>query len=328
MNSAVFLLPKPLMDWLPSLYIFMPIFIFYFLYVLNYKAREVAISVALVSIIVALLLQFDRLSNLSILDDYERVSTFFFEDKRRIVLLKNEVIFGFSIFISLFLAETRSKNIWLGLGLMLFLVQALIMESRMGFLAMFVASVALLYLRGMSKKILRIYVVAAFSVVVAFPIVFENYIGRLSEMSLFDRESNISVRIESIAYYYDLYIENYGMGFGMMSPSGSTNNVLYTGVKYNLADTGFFSALFQFGPLGLILWGWFTYRVLTISYRYYKKSSNGEPYSAAVFSFLIGFTISLLPLSFFTQSWCINTGGLILYMVWYYERKQLLGFRT
>jgi hypothetical protein len=75
MFSAAFIFEKPIMDWLPSLYIYIPIFIFYFLHVLNYKMEEVVLSIVFTSILVSIMLVIDQYSELSILDYYVRKST-------------------------------------------------------------------------------------------------------------------------------------------------------------------------------------------------------------------------------------------------------------
>ena len=54
----------------------------------------------------------------------------------------------------------------------LFLVQAFIMESRMGFLAMAVACLILMYIKGLTLKVLRLYVVGFSLVLFIFPVVF------------------------------------------------------------------------------------------------------------------------------------------------------------
>ncbi len=324
-NSAFFLFPKPLKDWLPSLYIFMSIFIFYFLYVFNYSITEVVMSIAIVSILVAILLITDKITNLSILDEYQRISTFFFDGKRRIVILKNEIVFGFIIFVSLYISGEkiiRYPKVWLILAAILFLVQTFIMESRMAFMAMGVGFISLLQLKGFTKKVSKIYVVSLVLAIVVFPFVFAEYIDRLSKMSLFDDQSNIFIRYLTISYYFDLFIQSNWFGIGMMSRNASVNNILQS-TFFNIADAGLFSALFMFGLPGLCIWGWGTFRSIHVFKKYNEIKKKKDAFSAAMYAFLMSMTISILPLSIFTQSWCINTGGIVLYLAWLHESSLL-----
>ena len=161
------------------------------------------------------------------------------------------------------------------------------------------------------------------TVIFVFPIVFSGHIDALSNMSLYDSESNISIRFETISHFYDAYIESGGLGIGSMSSNGAINNILNSEEHNNIVDAGAFSSLFQFGPLGLFIWVVFTYQSLKIYLRYYRKSGNTDPYSAATYAFLMSFTLSLLPLSFFTNYGNISTGGVLLYLMWLFRTEMM-----
>ncbi|MEP0357622.1 O-antigen ligase family protein [Paraglaciecola sp.] len=280
-------------------------------------------SLIIVAVTVSLLLVADQYFRFSFLDQYQRRSAFFMLEGRRIVLLKNEVIFGFIATVSLIINNKKgvlSNKFLLGITAMLFLVQAMIMESRMGFLAMGVACLTLLMLKGLTKKTFSLLTIAVVIIFTVFPIIFSKHIESLGNMTAHDDESNISIRFESTEHFYEIFKESYGLGFGTMSRTSESNNVLNQ-PPYNVVDIGAFSTLFQFGPLGLIMWIVFTLKSLVVFKRYYIKSSRTDPYSVAAFAFILGFTLSLLPLSFFTASWCIGMGGILLYLTWYYENK-------
>lgn len=324
--SAGFLYIKPIKDWLPSLYQFTPIFVFYFLYLFKYNCREIALGLIVVSISVSMLLLYDQFSQLEFLNEYMRRSAFFSMDGRRIVLLKNEVIFGFVTIVSIIITgkEKLHKNkLLIALALFVFLVQAFIMESRLGFLAMVLASIVLLYLKGVTSKTLQLCSGSLLAILLIFPSVFNRHIDSLSQMSINDSTSNISIRFETVEHYYKLYLDSYGLGFGAMSANSKNSNVLNMAEHYNIVDSGAFSALFQFGPLGLIAWVFLTIQCLKIYKKYYYTTNKVDPYSASVFAFLIAFTFSPLPLSFFTSSWCINVGGILLYLAWFYRMQML-----
>jgi len=102
-----------------------------------------------------------------------------------------------------------------------------------------------------------------------------------------------------------------------MSPNAPMNNVLHLMEHYNINDAGAYSALFQFGILGVLMWIGFTYKCLNAYSTFYKSVRKTDPYSIAVFAFLFAFTFSLLPFSFFTSYSSISMGGLLLYIAYY-----------
>jgi hypothetical protein len=256
---------------------------------------------------------------LEFLDQYQRRSAFFSQEIRRIVLLKNEVIFGFVAVVSLFITGNRSekeKKSLIIIAIFLFLIQAFFMESRMGFLAMGTATFTLMYIKGLTKQVFKLYVIGFLAVLFVFPIVFSEHIESFTKMSMHSSESNISIRFETFEYFYDMFSNTYGVGIGMMSSNGGVNNVLHAMENYNINDAGAYSSLFQFGILGVIMWLFYTFICLKSYMTYYKKSGSQDPYSAAAFAFLIGFTFSLLPFSFFTSYSSISMGGVLLYVMW------------
>lgn len=329
--SANFIFLKSTKDWLPSLYAFAPIFIFYYLYFFKYSRKEIIYSIICVSVFVSILLLIDSIVRFSFLDPYFRRSAFFNLDVRRIVVLKNEVIFGFVAVVSLLISGDKGKNedrLLIVIAVGLFLVQAIIMESRMGFMAMAVASLTLLYVRGITKRVLSLYMLGFVFVLLVIPFIFSEHIEKLSQMSLHDSESNISVRFETTEHFYQLFLETKGVGIGSMSSTGMHNNVLFETEHRNIVDIGFFSALFQFGLVGFLAYVVFTYQSLRIYYQYYIYSRKTDPFSSAAFAFIMSFTFSLLPLSFFTATWCVSLGGILLYLAWSCHKELMSSSRV
>ena len=324
--SAGFIFIKPLNDWLPSLYKFTPFFIFYFLYVFKFTGKEIVYALIVVSMSASLLLLLDQFSPLEFLNSYVRRSAFFSLEGRRVVILKNEVIFGFIAIVSFIISSKKGlfdNKMLLASAVFLFLIQAFIMESRMGFLAMGVAVITLLYLRGVTNKTMQLTITALLVVFFVFPVIFSSHIDSISNMSMNDSESNISIRFETVAHFYQVFKDSYGIGFGMMSSNSHSDNVLHMAEHYNILDAGAFSSLFQFGVFGLIAWLFLTYQCLKTFRQYYLFSNKSDPAAASVFAFLFAFTLSPLPISFFTSTWCISMGGILLYMVWFYRVQMM-----
>lgn len=321
-NTLIF--PKPIKQWLMSLYVFTSIFLFYFLYVFDYSRDEVMRAIIAVSVLISIILLSDNVMRFEFMDQFQRRSAFFASEVRRIVLLKNELIFGFVIIMSLIISS-KSKlfdnKVLICVAGLLFFTQAFIMESRMGFLAMGVACLTLLYLKGVTAKTISIYGVGVISLIFIFPFAFDKHIESLGNMSTTDSQSNISIRFETIEYFYSIFLETYGIGIGMMSSNGKVNNVLHTYEHFNINDAGAFSALFQFGILGLLIWITYTIKCLKAYKSFYSFSNRQDSLSAASFAFMLGFTISLLPFSFFTSYSSISLGGILLYLLYSYRRS-------
>lgn len=324
-GSAFFIFPKPIGDWLPSLYSYAPIFIFYFFFLINAKEKEIAIAFIATALIISALLLSDRFVNFTFLNEYQRMSSFFGQGARRIVLLKNEVIFGLVILVSLIIfgrQKTATRAILITAAISLFIVQTLIMESRLAFLAIAVAFCSLLYIGGISKKILGVCFVGMIGAVIIIPTVFAEHIDKMMGMSIGDDSSNIGVRVESVTYLFNLYAESNGWGVGMMSPTGTINNVLNPGTTFNVADTGFFSSLGQFGIFGFLLWLTLTLKCFSIFKKKFNNSNKTNYVAAAAYACLMSFTISPLPLSLFTQAWNITMGGTLLYLAWLHNTRE------
>ena len=322
--SAFFIFPKPVNDWLPSMYQFVPIFSFYFLYLFNINVREIIFGMILVSVIISFLLVMDAFFKFEFFDAYIRRSSFFDLQTRRVVILKNELIFGFVALVSIYIngsLKPLKKRFVLCLAVFVFLVQSFVIESRMGFMAMGMSVLVLMYIKGFDKKIMVLSIFGLLVVFFAFPVIFSSHIEELKHMSLYDSESNISIRIETVKHFYQLYKESYGFGVGQMSSSAGINNVLNYNDEFNIVDAGFYSSLFQFGPVGLFIWAYFTIKCVKVFRSHYRSSLNSDFSSSTGFAFLVGFTISLLPISFFTASWCVALGGILLYQMWFFQHE-------
>jgi len=325
-GSAI-IFPKSLADWLPSLYVFAPLLLFYSFYLCRVTELDIAVALILLSAFVSALILFDSFSQLPFLDEYTRKSVFL-EENRRVVLVKNEVIFGIIICLALVVGEKIKHGLRLTLSLLLAAMifsQVTIMESRLAWLAMVIGFIVILQQYGFGKKRVFAYsFVTIVAVIIAGFNLFDRYIMRLLDMlgGGLDQGANISVRVVSVIYFWDVYLESHCWGIGMMSATGSSNNVLHSS-SLNIADIGAWSSIFQFGILGLLTWAWLTYVCFKSFHeetRQRKLQNNRAMYMPiAANALLAGFTISVLPLSLFTQEWTISVGAVLLYLLWLYR---------
>ncbi|CAN7400670.1 hypothetical protein LJR071_002412 [Pseudomonas sp. LjRoot71] len=319
MISAAFLFPKPVTDWLPSLYAFLPIFSFYFLYLIKATAEDLAKALITTTILVTLLLCLDSLSRIELLDQYARLSIF---DKynRRIVLLKNEVILGIVILASVVISKNlRPSKTILCLATLLFclFVQVKTMESRLGLVAFIISFITIFFFNRTNKKAAALLFLAGAMLLLLLPSwLLQNSEIIKSAVNLQDG-GNIKIRIETVLFLKEIFYESYGLGVGMMSPTGNTNNILHSNQYINFYDGGVFATIAQFGALGIYIW----YRVnfhgiKTLNNAAKITNAENRYIPIAIIAFILGLTISPLPLNLYLQPWSAFVGGIVIYFIW------------
>lgn len=319
MVSGTFLFPKPIAHWLPALYVFLPIFSFYFLYLIKATPEDLSISFIIIALFVTTLIIADKISRIDLLDNYTRLSIFD-ASSRRIVLLKNEVIFGIMILVSLLLSTklkvSKALPLFCIIALCIFF-QVQTMESRLGIVAFIVAFLAMMHFNKRQKKIgIILFLACAFGLFFIPIWIIQNSDALAKAFSLEDT-GNISIRIDSVVFLLGLFYKSYGLGVGMMSPTGHINNILHSNPLINYYDGGVFASIAQFGVIGLYVWYKFTsYSISSLSQAAKDEHSKNRYISIAVTGFILGFTITALPLNLFLQPWTMFVGGVILYLVW------------
>ncbi|WP_417585979.1 hypothetical protein [Nitrincola sp.] len=324
MISSTFLFPKPAKDWVPSLYAFLPIFSFYFLYSIKATTEDLTKSLVIIAILVTVLLIADSLSRIELLDNYTRLSIF---DKhhRRVVLLKNEVILGIIILASIMLSKKLNPLKFLVLFLILtacLVVQVKTMESRLGLAALIVAMITIVYFNRFQKKSL-VFVMSACSIgLVLVPGWLINNIEIMQGATNLKDGGNISIRIETISFLIDIFYKSYGFGVGMMSPTGSINNILHSNPFINFYDGGVYASVAQFGIFGAYIWYKLTFGTIKkINGTAIAANTKNRHVAIAVVGFILGFTITPLPLNLFLQPWTTFIGGVVLYYLWTLSRE-------
>lgn len=319
MVSATFLFPKPIFDWLPSLYAFLPIFSFYFLYLIKATAKDIAKAFILIAILVTALLILDGIARIEVLDHYARLSIF---DKynRRIVILKNEVILGIIMLASLLISKKLStiKTILsFAILAVCLLVQVKTMESRLGLVAFIVSFITIFIFNRSNKKAASLLFLGGVMLLIFLP----NWLLQNSDIiksaANLNDGGNIKIRIETVAFLKDIFYESYGFGVGMMSPTGTINNVLHSNPYINFYDGGLFASVAQFGIPAIYIW----YRVNFHGVKELRQSIKSklpeETYiPIAIISFILGFIITPLPLNLYLQPWTSFIGGIIIYFIW------------
>lgn len=321
-GSALFIFPKGIYDWLPSLYMFTLVFSFYFLYLTGATARDVAISFFLAALIVSLLLFMDQLMGLTVLDFYKRASSFDIYS-RRIVILKNEVVLGIMFLFAYIFSrpKIRNKEIMLLalLGFLLY-VQITVMESRLAATSIAVGFGTIIYLNRQMKKTYSYLFAASLAIIATLPLWIDSFFSTAKKA--IDYDSNISIRFETINFMYELYKKSYGWGVGMMSSTGTENNVLFSDFRYNFIDGGALATIFQFGLSGLIVWLSYTALLLRIFKKAHNHLTSDRNIPLACFAFLVGFTFNPLPLNFFLGPTTMFIGGALLYFAWLYAVRR------
>lgn len=318
--SALVIFPKPASNWIPSHYQFTFLFSFYFLYILNTTARELSTALVYTAIIVIILLALDQILSFEFLDSYRRASTFSSEN-RRIVILKNETTLGLLILLahSIFTKQPSAKGHTLtALSCFLLIISIFLMESRLATAAIIVSCLVMTFYNKQNRRLYSYALLASIFAAATSPM-WIDAVARAINIAT-DPDSNISIRSETIAYMFNLYKESNGWGTGMMSPTGTINNILFSDPSINYVDGGVFSSIFQFGIFGLAIWIGYTIILIKI-FRYNLNFGITDRHIAlACLAFLVGFTTNPLPLNFFLQPWTTFIGGLLIYFAWQFKR--------
>jgi len=147
----------------------------------------------------------------------------------------------------------------------------------------------------------------------------EKYIAPLADPEYLTKY-NVQIRLDSVAYYSNIWWESGMAGIGIMSPSVNAtliNNPIRTGLAniYNLDDLGVLSSLYQFGWPGFLF-------VVSMSASYVVKSLRSKDVVGGATGVLIGMgacvalglMASPIPVNFFTASWTSMWAGPLIYL--------------
>ena len=326
--SNTLLLPKPLGDWVPAHYIYLPVMICYLLAALRYSERDVVLGLAVAGGVAATVIAVDALVHLEFVKFFTRRSIFDIAE-RRVVILGYEVVFC---------AVLAFAGAWMQFGraasgvflyvivFALFYLESQVIQTRLALLNMGLSILLLIYWDRKRGSFLRLAFanVMLIGALLVAPIVLDRYLDLLSQRDLItSNQYNVYIRIQTAEFYLRQFAESYGLGIGMMSPNAGVANPLRAGMalQFNIVDVGLAAALFQFGLPGLAAVCFLTINAAYSAFRAFRVLSGWPRVrAAAVAAMVIGAFIAPIPANFFSISSTTYLGGILIYLTWYYRR--------
>jgi hypothetical protein len=163
-------------------------------------------------------------------------------------------------------------------------------------------------------------------VLAAGPLLLGKYLDKItSNAQYFNRDASVRFRTIEFQYFYDAFQHTYGLGFGVMSTGVGKKNILsyaanQAGYIYGtgsyglgLSDIGIFSALTQFGYIGLIITLFMT-GMASFKLIKYARADPRFWSAGAAGCLMLAFMLSPLPMNFFTLQWTVFVGNVLWFL--------------
>jgi len=317
--------PKPISQWLPSGYIVLPILLVFLLSATNTTIPDVEKSIVIIGIIGSAIAIIDSYLNIGILYFYHRNAS---DGDSRIIFCKMPALFAFIISVTkLYNCRSFYQFIIYLLSSIITIYNVVILtESRLS-LAGIIISIVMIGIFVL-KNSRRFYLIIT-GIIISVPAsiyIIDNF---FSKFESFDQylNSDVSARFrqQEIALFSNVFSGTNGLGFGFMSLNRAYHNTLTfaaydagnlvgTG-KYGMAltDIGLYSALYQFGYLGIFLV--LTYTLLA-GVTLIRSRRFGREFSstAAVGWLFLSLLVSPISINFFTIQFSAHIGALVFFM--------------
>ncbi|MGQ9370028.1 hypothetical protein [Azospirillum sp. ST 5-10] len=319
--------PKPLKDWLPAHYVYMPILQVYILMALRFNDREVLWGLIAGGLIAAALMAIYRFGLWDALSWYARRSIFGI-DVSRIVIMKYEFFLASLAMFAVLLVPTVPLHWKIAAGAALLgclALQEAVVQSRQGMMATGIGMIVLLAVdrRSFETKSFLVRATVLLIGAMVVPLIMHEYIEMLFRDDLLEsRELNVAVRFHTFDHYSEYFAETYGLGFGMMSATATRNNVLAESLalSVNITDLGLYGAFMQFGILGGSLAVLLSGFVIVYSLRTARRLPPPEAWRPALLgAYFLGWMCVPVQLNAFTMNTSIHFGSWAFYLCWYYR---------
>lgn len=327
-NKFIFRLP--ISDWMTSVAYIFPLLLILAAKPLRITACDILNGFVIACFLASCVAIADYLSPISALDALASRSTIS-STGRRLVLMHNESAFAIGILIS---RLTQVKSIYQAKFLLMALSAIcfsllVISESRLAVGASAIGSLAFFLIFFKGKWKLPIAGVVAIAALLALPYIYDRYIVSLVYVldggfeKLASIEASTNFRKTEIAHFGRHFEETHGLGFGLMTISPNKNNFLSMSMfslsalynvdyQMSMIDVRIYSALFQFGYVGLLIVIWLTFITAKTNFAIAYRGRHPQRQAlAAVGCVMMGFMLSPLPANLFTGENTILIGGLL-----------------
>lgn len=317
--------PQPLAAWIFAVYSIAPVLTLLALRAANCTIGDAMAALFWSGFIGAVVLTINQTFELGLLDFYGRGSAFGTE---RVVFFKLESTFALVISTvrALYAKSLRQLLLYASALAFTFYSTIFLTESRLAILAvsLTLALTWLLVLRGKRKAML--FLLSPMIVLPALWFVVNKYLADFKGLGVYlSQDVSASWRQVTSDHFKSYFLETYGLGFGFMSANPEYNNVIsyssnFASAKYgvvgyvvSLDDIGIFSALYQYGYLGLAL---IICMSLMMALSLYKAQVLGPAYRvvAAVGILVATFMLSPISMNYFTLFYTAHIGGVLWFM--------------
>ena len=317
-NTWVF--PQDIRFWLPALYTISPILLLPALSVFGIKEKHILDAIIAVAIGASLLIVADQALQFDFMQVFVRADGLNVE--RKAVILKTETCLALVILFARWGAKWGVMALWrLGAVCLLAFNLFIVTESRLVMAAVVIAlSITILFaFRGRTR--VALLALSGIAAAILSPLIFDRFIQQIISFGdTIQQDMSATWRAKTFDYFYAYFQQTNGLGFGVMSAGTEANNLvswanhfgglwLGSGTKYPLAlaDIGILQALVQFGYAGLLLVGMMT---LIMSVNLFRSGMlQARPDLFALGALVVGYTLSPLPMNFFTLEWSGMAGN-------------------
>lgn len=319
MVSAIAIYPKPASEWLFAIHAYSALLIYFFFLYFRLSLLEVALSISISGLIASVIIVFDQFYPMAWVDLFQRRS-FFEEDARRVVFLKNEIAVALVCSVCCLLTpgiRIGLKTLLVPAALICGYCLLIVVESRLALIASALSIIIYVALaRGLKlTRRLAIFMVCLGLGVILTPVLGEKYWVSTTSLSDYIENYNVEVRADALTYYYDAFKSTYGLGFGLMKTDGvSPSNIIAVGLGrgFNPEDLGLITSLLQFGVLGFV----FSIYVTGFMIRNLIRPANslGTALGSMCGVLLLASVVSPVPLNVISLKWTSLFGAALLYM--------------
>lgn len=328
--SNIFILNQSISEWGTSLTYLFPLMFVLAARPLGIKTGDILHGIVIACLVGGSLATADHFSPIAALNELTSKSAVSAAG-RRLVLMHNESAFAIPILVALILDSKRfSHTLFLIAALSIISFSLLIIsESRLAVGGAAIGSVIYLLFMYKGKWKFHIILTSICLFILIMPYIYDRYIqsllyvldGGLDKLTSVEDSTNFR-RIE-IAHFGNYFDKTFGLGYGLMTISPLKSNFLSQSMfslsalynvdyQMSMIDIRIYSALFQFGYIGLAGVIWLTYVTIKANISIGLRALN--PYRqeiAAVGCTMIGYILSPLPANLFTADNTILIGGLI-----------------
>lgn len=322
-----YIAPQPFMAWGPAVYTVSPILTIFCLTVAGARLQDAEEAIYWTGFAGSLLLLFHNIFQLHFLDFYARGSAF---SDGRIVFFKLESTFA--MMIALVRAVNRNTLPAMAGECIVAAVTGynviVLSESRLAIFAFFLAIILTWTFVFKRERKLVVGVLGPLFALPVFGYVLATYLARFRSVGQYlNSDVSASFRKIEVQHFARFFGETHGLGFGFMSGSDKYDNVisfstnkagfLYGTGTYGLGldDIGLYSALFQFGYLGLALILVMTVIMIFTLARSVRRGDRYAP-AAACGMLAAAFMLSPISMNYFTLFYTAHFGGLLWFMAW------------